>query len=419
MLIQPSKTEKRLMSKAIGKTDCWPTWQQELLLRAALLQGKNSIEAWERWKSSVDIEHLDVGSHRLLPHLYRNLQTQDVKDSLMGRFKGMYRRTWYDNQLLFHHVSALLGSFRDAGIETIVLKGAALALLHYKDCGLRPMNDFDVMVRVEQTPAAIVLMKKLGWFPMPRSPEGLTESYLSIVNSHGFVHSAGRECDLHWHLFPECCQVDADDDFWEQSVPFQVHDVATRSLAPTDQLLHVCVHGAEWNPIPPLRWVADAMMIMKTSLIDWDRLIAQARKRRLILPLRDTLDYLHNRLAATVPPEILQSLHNIPASRLELAEYKYKTENYEPKPLGYLPVLWFRYLRLEGSDRSRHKLFGFVKYLQRFWGADHIRQLPFYAALMGMRRIRLIASSVVQSIAKDAVAKTSIQAHGNGREIGN
>jgi hypothetical protein len=403
------------MSKTDVKADCWPTWQQELLLQAALLQGKNSIEAWERWKSSVDIEHLDIGSHRLLPHLYRNLHNQGVEDPLMGKFKGVYRRTWYDNQLLFHHVSTLLSSLRDAGIETIVLKGAALALLHYKDSGLRPMNDFDVMVHAEQTSAAIALMRELGWNPMPRSPEALTESYLSIVNSHGFVHNAGRECDLHWHLFPECCQADADKDFWEQSVPFQIHNVPTRSLTPTDQLLHVCVHGAEWNPVPPLRWVADAMMIMKTAPIDWDRLIAQARKRRLILPLRDTLDYLHSKLAAAVPSGILPSLHNIPASRLELAEYKYKTENYESKPLGYLPVLWFRYLRFEGSDRS--KLFGFVNYLQRFWGADHIRQLPFCIALMGRRRIRLIASSVVQSMAKAAVAKTAIQTQASVREI--
>jgi len=236
------------------------------------------------------------------------------------------------------------------------------------------MNDFDVMVRVKQTPAAIDLMKKLGWNPIPRSPEALTESYLSIVNSHGFTHNSGRECDLHWHLFPEGCQADADNDFWDHSVPFHVHGVSTRSLAPTDQLLHVCVHGAEWNPIPPLRWVADAMMIMKTSLIDWDRLIAQAQKRLLILPLRDTVDYLHHQLSAPVPPEILQSLHKMQASRLERAEYKYKTENYESKPLGYLPVLWFRYLRLEGGNGSPYKLLGFVKYLQRFWRADNVHQ---------------------------------------------
>ena len=405
------------MSKAKDKTDCWPTWQQELLLCAALLQGQKSIASWERWKTSVDIDRLDRGSERLLPLLYRNLHSQGVTDPLMRKFKVIYLRTWDANQLLFRNVSALLSSFRNAGIETIVLKGAALALLHYKDPGVRPMTDFDVMVPVEQQSAAINLMKKLGWTPIPRSPEGLTDTYLSVVHGHGFTHPTGRECDLHWHLFPECCQPDADNDFWEQSVPFKVHGVATRSLASTDQLLHICVHGAAWNPIPPLRWAADAMMIVKTSPIDWDRLMAQAGKRRLILPLKGSLEYLHTRLGVHVPPEILRSLDKIPASRTDLAEYKYRIENYESKPLGFLPVLWFRYLRLEGSDNPRHKFIGFAKYLLRFWGAEHIRQLPSYAALMAMRRIRLMARSTVQSIAKYAAGKTAIQTQASGREI--
>jgi len=403
------------MDPITPNANCWPTAQQELLLKAALLKGQASIEAWECWKLSTDVEHLDVGSHRLLPHLYSNLRDQGIQDPLMSTFKGVYRRTWYDNQLLFHRVSALLHAFRNAGIETMVLKGAALAILHYKDFGLRPMNDFDVMVPVEQTWAAIDLMRELGWDPMPRSPEALTESYLSIVNSHGFVHKAGRECDLHWHLFPECCQRDADIDFWERSVPLQIHGVSTRSLSPTDHLLHICIHGAEWNPIPPLRWVADAIMIMGSSTIDWDGLVAWGRARYLTLPLRDTLNYLHRQLAAPIPRNTLRALDEMPTSRMERAEYRYKTQNYEEKTLGYLPVLWFRYLRLEGADHSNHRLVGFVKYLQRFWGAERLRELPFFAVIMGVRKVRSLAASMTQFI-KNSI-KAVIAAETNGRAV--
>ena len=112
-----------------------------------------------------------------------------------------------------------------------------------------------------------------------------------------------------------------------------------------------------------------------------------------------------------------QSLHNMQASRLERAESKYTTENYEHKPLGYLPALWFECLRLEGNDPSRHKLLGFVIYLQRFWGAERIRRLLFHAVFMGARKIRLMANSIVQSMTKDAVAKTAIRVQANGREI--
>ena len=131
------------------------------------------------------------------------------------------------------------------------------------------------------------------------------------------------------------------------------------------------------------------MMIMRNSSIDWDR---------LILPLKDTLEYLYTRLTAPVPAEILPCLERIPASRTELAEYKYKTENYQPKALGFLPVLWFRYLRLEGSDRPRHRFIGFVKYLLRFWGAEQIRQFPSYATFMAKRRIRFVSTSLIQSL---------------------
>ena len=48
---------------------CWPTWKQELLLQAALLQGKNALSAWEKWKASTDVELSDPGSHNLLPLL--------------------------------------------------------------------------------------------------------------------------------------------------------------------------------------------------------------------------------------------------------------------------------------------------------------------------------------------------------------
>ncbi len=194
------------MTKAVNHGGCWPTSLQELLLRAALLDGENAIDAWEEWRSRVDADQLDLGSERLLPLVYRNLVNRNVKDPVIGKLKAVYRRTWRDNQLLFHRVSGLLRSFCDAGIETIVLKGAALALLHYKDSGLRPMNDFDVMVRVEQMAAAIDVMRKHGWKPMPRSPEAVADSYLSVVNSHGFTHASGVECDLQSNLRAVRCR---------------------------------------------------------------------------------------------------------------------------------------------------------------------------------------------------------------------
>ena len=90
---------------------CWPTREQELLLQAALMQGKETIDAWEAWKSTVEIAQIDQGSYRLLPLLYKNLRDHGVEDPWADTLKGVYRSTWYKNQLLFRH-QRIHGSIR-------------------------------------------------------------------------------------------------------------------------------------------------------------------------------------------------------------------------------------------------------------------------------------------------------------------
>ena len=382
----------RLFSSDSG--GCWPTGEQELLLRAALLPGKDALDAWRKWKAVVNINLIDAGSQRLFPLLYRNLRNNGIQDPLMITFRGVHRYIWYRNQLIFHELTALLGSFRDRKIETMLLKGAALIPLYYKDLGLRFLGDFDLLVPTKQALAAIRLLLRLGWTPKQRSAELLNEPYISRRPSHPFINQAGQACDLHWHVLNDVCWPDGDDDFWERSVSINLGDVSTRVLAPADQLLHTLVHGAAWNVIPPLRWVADAMMILKAdhAEINWDRFIEQAQKRRFILPIRDTMNYLHNVLEAPIPPEVLQDIEGLPVSRIERFEYQLKTK---PKD-RYGPLLSFRfryheYLRSAGSGGRRYKCIGFPVFVQHLWGLDHIWQLPFDVIYRGVRMIiRLI-----------------------------
>jgi hypothetical protein len=365
----------------------WPTRHQELALRAALLKGNEAIDAWRDWRASVDIDKLDPGSYRLLPLVYQNLRAHGVKDTLMSRLKGIYRLTWYENQMSFHNMAALLRSFHQAGIQTMILKGAALTLLHYRDYGLRPMGDFDVLVRTEQASAAIALLTKLGWRPKQGSSAALNEECFSVRHGNGFEDAAGRQFDLHWHLLIECCYPHADDDYWDGAVPIELHDVSTCALNPTDQLLHVCVHGARWNRVPPLRWLADAMTVIGASQseIDWDRLMAQAQKRRLVLPLKDTLIYLRDVLGAPIPKSVLQSIQAMPISRQEHIEYKIQARR--AKLWGRLSLHWFHHLRQTRHLGPLQRLAGFPVFLQHTWGVNRLWQLPYHAVLKGMQEV--------------------------------
>ena len=373
------------MKHPVPSGGSWPTPQQQTLLRAALLQGDDALCAWEDWKANSNIDNVDPGSFRLLPLLYRNLASHQNTDALMPKLKGIYRQTWYKNQLLFREIGQVLNAFQLAGIETLVLKGAALNVLYYKDAGLRPMQDFDLLVRLKDQARALQLMNTLRWELNVKAPHGWS-----------FKNGAGREVDLHWHALAQCCKEHDDDDFWAGSVPAQVAGVPTRALNPTDQLLHVCVHGVSWNEVPPVRWIADASMILKADPIDWNRLVAQAQKRELILTLRESLNYLRKLVDAPVPAPILQALGALSVSRTEQWDYAAKICRPEEWTPFYAFWTYYReYLRSVEGKNMFHKVFGFPGFLHYLWKLNHLWQVPIYALMGAVKRTwRTVRTSI-------------------------
>lgn len=333
-----------------------------------------ALEAWNEWRARVGLASIDTGSQRLLPLLWDNLRRQgvDLDDPDIRPLLRSYRLTLTINRLLFQEISRQLRALHGAGFPTMLLKGAALTVRYYKDYGLRPMGDFDVLIPTARTEDVLRFLQTNGWDPEPRSPEAFTRPYRQVTHSHAFHGNSNWEFDLHWHVLDECCQPDADEDFWNGAVRLDLDGVPTAVLNPADQLLHVCMHGVRWNDIPPLRWVADAITVLRASehALDWDRLIIQAEKRRLILPMRASLDYLRTLLEAPVPSGVLERLGNLPTSRLERFEHQYKTRPHWDRAFGYLPVLWCKHSRLAGDIGLPAKLWGFLPFLQKYWGRN-------------------------------------------------
>ncbi len=177
------------------------------------------------------METLDPESYRLLPLLHSNLRRLGVDEPALVRYGSVYKKTWYRNQLSFQTLATVLRVLHEAGIETLVLKGVALALRYYPHIGLRPMNDFDVLVPTDKMAAALDALRAKGWTPVPL-PNGrrFSPTAASLYHSWGFRNGARGELDLHWHACADSCQRDADQAFWSASLPFTVKAEATRTL---------------------------------------------------------------------------------------------------------------------------------------------------------------------------------------------
>ena len=376
-----------------NEAGCWPTQAQELMLRAALLRGEPALEAWNEWRQTVNLDAIDYGSHRMVPQLYRNLQRHGVKDPVMERLKGVYRYYLYKNEILMHRLGALLTAFKEAGIETMVLKGAALIPLYYRESGLRPMLDADVLVHAHQAAQAMDLLMSLRWkprYPHPQMRFARPQMRIPVIHSTPFEDDDGRQVDLHWHLFWECFHAGDDDDYWKQAIPIEIRGVQTLALNPAAQLLHTCWHGARWNEVPPIRWVADAMSILDASAaeIDWTSLLKKAERHRIVLPVRDSLEYLKKKFDAPVPDTLLKSMAAVRISETERENYELILNPMTPPTTAkILRMLYYDYRWLSSSTSSRIKLLAFAKYLQAKWYIDHLWYVPFYMPVRMLRRV--------------------------------
>jgi hypothetical protein len=366
-----------------------PSSGQELLLKAALLNGRPALLAWQEWSQTLDLELLDYPSRRLLPLLHHNLIVQHIDHPFTRQFKKLYIETWAKNQTLFSKISPLLQSLGEAGIDTLILKGAGFIVRYYKDFGLRPMNDFDFLVPTRQINDAIILLRQLGWTPAEKTSDKTLPMYLSTRHALLFLNPARYELDLHWHVLKECLATNADQDFWEGAIPIEINGVHTLGLDPADDLFHTCIHGVRWNDTPTIRWIADAVTILNShASIDWDRLIQQAEKRQLAFPLKHALTYLKDQFAAPIPPHFLEALNRIPVSKREIEEYQVQTNR--PGLFLYIPSMWIFYPRIARDTGRAAGIIGFIKYLQNFWKLDHLWQTPFYFTWRVFRRIILI-----------------------------
>src|SRR4051794_36499031 len=97
----------------------------------------------------------------------------------------------------------------------MLLKGASMSVLYYRDAGARPMADLDLLVRRSDLHAAIETLEAHGW----RQAEGDTRAPARAAR---FTHArpsrgpGGNAIDLHWAPLYEPVEADG---FWQAAVP--------------------------------------------------------------------------------------------------------------------------------------------------------------------------------------------------------
>jgi hypothetical protein len=303
----------------------------------------------------------------------------------MMKFKGVSRQTWLSNQLLFNNILKSLRFLYDAGVDVLIINGAALALFYYRDYCLQPKAQFDILVRPHQATQTIKQLQALGWMSVSDLSRREVEKYITTSCSHLFRDQAGHRIRLYWRPLEEGFQTNEDDDFWKDAVAAELNGSKIYTFNTADLLFHLSVHGSLSGLAPLFLRVIDAMMVLKAVRfeIKWDRVIQQATKTHLLLPLMDTLRYLHEKLDVPFPTSVLRSIRDAPGYKWE--KFECRVRNSRIWLLSRSSEFWFNYSRLKGNMNWWTKLAHFPIFLQETWQLRHVLHVPLYVFSKALR----------------------------------
>lgn len=248
--------------------------------------------------------------HAILAQLAAGLANVDaelIPQELKQRLAEWNRRHSIFTLSLLAELFQLTERFAALEIKFLATKGPVLAQRCYGDAGGRQYSDLDLVVRHRDIRRASEAMSELGY--RPRVPldaiaaDKIPGEYVFRNSRTNALVEFHTERTFRYH--PRPLQVDK---IFERSTRLRIGDREVPALSLEDELILICIHSAKhlWEQ---LSWVADvAALISSSPALEWDRVMAGARKvgaeRMLGLGLRLASDMLDVSLPAEVAADV-------------------------------------------------------------------------------------------------------------------
>jgi len=205
--------------------------------------------------------HLQAAQVAIPPHVAQQLQTRTMQHA-------------HANRVRLKALANILDTFQSAGIQTLVLKGAALAHLVYPHPGWRVMRDLDVLVSKPEAQQAQAMLAKMG-FNAPPSGDKLTAKHKHLPVAQREVEGMRISVEVHHNLYVKGKPATELEALVPAAIPFAIEGVTAYTLGYEDMLAHVYRHMLEAAVFTPIRliWVADMVSLAErfTAEIDWAR----------------------------------------------------------------------------------------------------------------------------------------------------
>jgi len=371
-----------------------PEAQYDLLLRATLGPLDEAAGALRLWRAGEDLSDPDMGVLRLMPLLgerVAELAPDDV--ALRRKVAHVSRFAWLRGQLMLTKTAAGVAALQDAGIEVMLIKGAALIQIPGIERRLRMMDDLDVLVRPTDVLQASRVLTASGY---PARLETASDDALRLLlpSLHALPFGdQGGEIDLHWHALHASRHPDIDRAWWPEAVPARLLDVPALAAAPSDVLVQSIAHGSRWVQDAAPRWVVDVALLLGAAgaTLDWDRVVDRAVATRLASVVADALEYVEDVCGLAAPPDALAALRAAPVPLAERLRARRAIDPADggpvpPGALGRVVEAYEARVSVVAPPGARTGPADGARILAREWALPSARSVPAQAAFLAAGR---------------------------------
>jgi hypothetical protein len=184
-------------------------------------------------------------------------------------------------RLLEKRLDDSLAALNAAGIEVMLLKGAALATTVYGSFAARPMRDIDLLVKPDRADEARALIGRLGWAADPELPGD--ESYLTHHHLPPMrdVGASGLRIEIHRALVPSGHPFRfREAEIWSEARAVNTGRARALVMHPVHHAAHIAIHFAWSHMLKMGAWHAfrDLSLLSASGLIDWQDVATVARR---------------------------------------------------------------------------------------------------------------------------------------------
>lgn len=317
--------------------------------------------------------------HGISPLLYWNLKRiddgKDVPAEVMTKLRKQYYGNAAWNMLHYDELSKILIAFNDVGIDVIVLKGAFLAETVYKNIGLRPMGDVDLLIKkgdLQKTENELVQLRYTpdNIYPTKWHEKLYTQWQTEQAEEIQFrKYDKHVKIDVHWDIQSPSSPFQIDiNKFWENAQPVKIANVETLVFAPEDLLLHLCLH-MERHLVNigtiQFKGYADIAEVIRhyEGKINWKYLVQSSKNYGIEEPIYQSLYLVNKYLGAFLPVEVLKDLKTVKSNaniednfRSSMTMEGDIKKNEQCIEITYLK----RLTKIDGLMNKAHILFGYV-----------------------------------------------------------